>query len=199
MTQLVVNPGRVARRNSGALRHTRPSPIWPSTAKTTTSATRLRRFRLRTGFRVPEAQVSRWCRRDGRTAAPLIARCQHLTHSGAQRVSEEVPIGVAGRDSAGRRVPRVPRLLPDPVILGVGADYLGELPILATWSSGIRRPPMPRSQTVSCTTATSTTSGSSRSSSLCPTLVRTRAAHVLPGDVSDGCARRFATGRPVAT
>lgn len=134
LSELVVNPGRVARRYHGALA---PYKVF-SNVVTSARRQRLRGLaatlprpsdELRVADDVAFNVVPRGILPP---AEPLIARCQTLVGQAAQRPSKKAQlnslVGLQQIEQFGEFLD----FCLDPVLLGVAADYLGELPILAS-------------------------------------------------------------------
>ena len=134
MTQFVANPGRVARKHSGAL------AAYKAFANLAVNGRRRRLRDLASTFPAPSADL----RVPGSagfkvvppgqitSAAPLIALCRRLTSLSAHKVSKKSQLhSLVGVQQVAEFHEFLDFCL-DPMILGVGADYLGELPILAS-------------------------------------------------------------------
>jgi hypothetical protein len=132
--ELVVNPGRVARRYHGAI------GLYKAFSDTVTSPRRHRLRRLATTLPTPAAEL-RVTEDDGfkviapgrfSSADPLIARCRSLVGQAGQRPSKKAQLdSLVGVDHV-HRFPEFLDFCLDPTLLGVAADYLHELPILAS-------------------------------------------------------------------
>jgi hypothetical protein len=132
--ELVVNPGRVARRYHGAL------GLYKAFSNTVTSPRRNRLRRLAATLPSPTSAL-RVTEDDGlkviapgrfASADPLIARCRGLVGQAGQRPSKKAQLdSLVGVDQV-RQFPEFLDFCLDSTLLGVAADYLHELPILAS-------------------------------------------------------------------
>ena len=132
--ELVVNPGRVARRYHSAL------GLYKAFSNTVTSSRRQRLRRLAKMLPSPTAEL-RVHEDDGfkviapgpfASAEPLLARCRGLVGQAGQRPSKKAQLdSLVGVDHI-QQFPEFLDFCLDPTLLGVAADYLHELPILAS-------------------------------------------------------------------
>lgn len=132
LKEIVVNPGRVARR-------------WPAAQKAYKTVSnivmRRRRQRLRmlgAGLPVPRSDLA-VSRQTGLrvvppgtlpSAAQLTAQCQALLQRRTIRVSRKVQLRSLLTPHEVAAIPEFMEFLLDPVLLGVASEYLGELPII---------------------------------------------------------------------
>jgi hypothetical protein len=132
--ELVVNPGRVARRYHGAL------GVYKAFSNTVTSSRRQRLRRLATMLPSPTTEL-RVTEDDGfkviapgtfASADPLIARCRALIGQAGQRPSKKAQLDSLVGVGQVQQFPEFLDFCLDPTLLGVAADYLRELPILAS-------------------------------------------------------------------
>jgi hypothetical protein len=132
--ELVVNPGRVARRYHGAL------GLYKAFSNTVTSSRRQRLRRLTTMLPSPTNEL-RVTEDEGfkvlapgrfASADPLIARCRGVVGQAGQRPSKKAQLdSLVGVDQV-QHFPEFLDFCLDPTLLGIAADYLHELPILAS-------------------------------------------------------------------